>query len=97
MTANATLTSKGTTTIPRKSATNWASARRQIDFTLMPDSTVIMRVKNKKLSELPACCTKGTQTRSGRTTVTLMLGIDTNVLVRFLVQTTLSSLRKQAS
>jgi AbrB family looped-hinge helix DNA binding protein len=53
MTADATLTSKGQTTIPKEIRDELGiKPGDRMTFTLMPDSTVIMRVKNKKLSEL---------------------------------------------
>ena len=53
MTANATLTSKGQTTIPKEIRDELGiKPGDRMTFTLMPDSTVVMRVKNKKLSEL---------------------------------------------
>ena len=53
MTANATLTSKGQTTIPKEIRDELGiKPGDRMTFTLMPDSTVVMRVKNKKLSDL---------------------------------------------
>jgi antitoxin PrlF len=53
MTADATLTSKGQTTIPKEIRDELGiKPGDRMTFTLMPDSTVVMRVKNKKLSEL---------------------------------------------
>lgn len=51
--ANATLTSKGQTTIPKevRDALN-LQAQDQLNFTLMPDGTVLMRVKKRKLQDL---------------------------------------------
>jgi hypothetical protein len=59
----------------------------RMTFTLMPDFTVVMRVKNKKISELAGMLhKKRPQARTSSGALTLMLGIDTNALVRFLVQ-----------
>lgn len=53
MTADATLTSKGQTTIPKEIRdTLGMKAGDRMTFTLMPDATVIMRVKNKSIAEL---------------------------------------------
>jgi len=53
MTTDATLTSKGQTTIPKaiREGLNMKAGDR-MTFTLMPDGVVIMRVKNKHASEL---------------------------------------------
>jgi AbrB family looped-hinge helix DNA binding protein len=53
MTTDATLTSKGQTTIPKEIRDELGmKPGDRMTFTLMPDSTVVMRVKSKKLSEL---------------------------------------------
>jgi AbrB family looped-hinge helix DNA binding protein len=59
---DSTLTSKGQTTIPK----NIRDGLRikpgdRLTFTLMPDGTVVMRVKNKRVVELA-----GTLRRKGR-------------------------------
>ena len=53
MTTVATLTSKGQTTIPKeiRDSLGMKSGDR-ITFTLMPDGTVIMRVKRKSIMQL---------------------------------------------
>jgi antitoxin PrlF len=53
MSTDATLTSKGQTTIPKaiRDGLNMKAGDR-MTFTLMPDGVVIMRVKNKRVSEL---------------------------------------------
>ena len=53
MTIDATLTSKGQTTIPKeiRDSLNIKPGDR-MTFTLMPDSTVVMRVKRKSVTEL---------------------------------------------
>lgn len=53
MSNNATLTSKGQTTIPKdiRDSLSMKTGDR-MTFTLMPDSTVIMRVKSKSVTEL---------------------------------------------
>ena len=53
MTTNATLTSKGQITIPKeiRSSLGLQSGDR-MTFTLMPDSTVVMRVKTKRVMDL---------------------------------------------
>jgi antitoxin PrlF len=53
MTTDATLTSKGQTTIPKeiRDSLHMKTGDR-MTFTLMPDATVVMRVKSKSLSEL---------------------------------------------
>jgi len=53
MTTDATLTSKGQTTIPKEIRTSLGmKAGDRMTFTLMPDATVIMRVKRKSISEV---------------------------------------------
>ncbi len=53
MTTDATLTSKGQTTIPKEIRDSLRmKAGDRMTFTLMPDATVVMRVKNKNLAEL---------------------------------------------
>ena len=53
MTTDATLTSKGQTTIPKaiRDSLGMKTGDR-LSFTLMPDSTVVMRVKSKSVTEL---------------------------------------------
>lgn len=51
--SNATLTSKGQTTIPKEIRDSLGlKAKDQLNFTLLPNGTVIMRVKNKSLLDL---------------------------------------------
>lgn len=53
MTTDATLTSKGQTTIPKEiRASLGMKAGDRMTFTLMPDATVIMRVKRKSILEV---------------------------------------------
>jgi AbrB family looped-hinge helix DNA binding protein len=53
MTTDATLTSKGQTTIPKQIRDSLGmKAGDRMTFTLMPDATVILRVKNKKISDV---------------------------------------------
>jgi antitoxin PrlF len=53
MSTEATLTSKGQTTIPKTIRDGLhMKAGDRMTFTLMPDGVVIMRVKNKHVSEL---------------------------------------------
>ena len=53
MRAYATLTSKGQTTIPKEIRDGLGmKPGDRISFTLMPDGTVIMRVKRKSVMEL---------------------------------------------
>jgi antitoxin PrlF len=53
MSTEATLTSKGQTTIPKpiRDSLRMKTGDR-MSFTLMPDGVVIMRVKNKRIGEL---------------------------------------------
>ena len=53
MPTDATLTSKGQTTIPKeiRDSLGMKSGDR-MTFTLMPDATVVMRLKNKNITEL---------------------------------------------
>ncbi len=53
MNTEATLTSKGQTTIPKpiRDSLGMKTGDR-MSFTLMPDGVVVMRVKNKRVSEL---------------------------------------------
>lgn len=53
MSNDATLTSKGQTTIPKAIRDSLAmKAGDRMTFTLMPDGTVVMRVKTKSVTEL---------------------------------------------
>ena len=53
MTTSTTLTSKGQTTIPKEIRDILGmKAGDRMTFTLMPDGTVVMRVKSKNLMEL---------------------------------------------
>ena len=62
MTTDATLTSKGQTTIPKEIRDSLGmKAGDRMTFTLMPDATVVMRVKGKSLAELA-----GTLHKKGR-------------------------------
>ena len=65
MTIEATLTSKGQTTIPREiREVLRLKAGDRMTFTLMPDGTVILRVKNGKAEDLA-----GMLHRKGRKTL----------------------------
>ena len=53
MSTDATLTSKGQTTIPKKIRDSLGmKTGDRMSFTMMPDGVVIMRVKNKRAAEL---------------------------------------------
>ena len=53
MPTDATLTSKGQTTIPKEIRDGLGmKTGDRISFTLMPDATVLMRVKSKSVTEL---------------------------------------------
>ena len=53
MSTDATLTSKGQTTIPKPIRDSLhMKAGDKMSFTLMPDGVVIMRVKNRQVSDL---------------------------------------------
>lgn len=53
MSSEATLTSKGQTTIPKEIRDSLAmKAGDRMTFTLMPDATVVMRVKSKSIAAL---------------------------------------------
>jgi antitoxin PrlF len=53
MSADSTLTSKGQTTIPKPIRDSLRmKAGDKMSFTLMPDGVVIMRVKNRQVSDL---------------------------------------------
>jgi len=53
MTTDATLTSKGQTTIPKVIRDSLGmKAGDRMSFTLMPDGVVLMRVKNKRAADL---------------------------------------------
>jgi len=65
MTTEATLTSKGQTTIPKEIRDSLRmKAGDRMTFTLMPDATVVMRVKSKSITELA-----GVLHKKGRKTV----------------------------
>ncbi len=65
MTTDATLTSKGQTTIPKEIRDSLhMKAGDRMTFTLMPDATVVMRVKSKSITELA-----GVLYKKGRKTV----------------------------
>lgn len=65
MTTEATLTSKGQTTIPKEIRDSLGmKAGDRMTFTLMPDATVIMRVKSKSITDLA-----GVLYKKGRKTV----------------------------
>jgi AbrB family looped-hinge helix DNA binding protein len=50
---DATLTSKGQTTIPKEIRDSLSmKAGDRMTFTLMPDATVVMRVKSKRVTDL---------------------------------------------
>ena len=53
MANDATLTSKGQTTIPKEIRDSLSmKAGDRMTFTLMPDGTVVMRVKSRSVTEL---------------------------------------------
>ena len=53
MTGDTTLTSKGQTTIPKEIRDSLRiKPGDRMTFTLMPDGTVVMRVKNRRMVEL---------------------------------------------
>ena len=53
ITTDATLTSKGQTTIPKEIRDELGmKPGDRMTFTLMPDATVVMRVKNKNIFDL---------------------------------------------
>jgi len=53
MSTDSTLTSKGQTTIPKDIRDNLGmKAGDRMTFTMLPDGTVLMRVKNKRLMSL---------------------------------------------
>ena len=57
MSTDATLTSKGQTTIPKPIRDSLRmKAGDKMSFTLMPDGVVIMRVKNRHVSDLARFC-----------------------------------------
>lgn len=65
MTTDATLTSKGQTTIPKEIRDSLGmKPGDRMTFTLMPDATVVMRVKSKSLTALA-----GSLHKKGRKTV----------------------------
>lgn len=59
MTVDATLTSKGQTTIPKEIRDSLGmKPGDRMTFTLMSDSTVILRVKNKSVTQLAGALRK---------------------------------------
>jgi len=62
MSSESTLTSKGQTTIPKDIRDSLSmKAGDRMTFTLMPDATVVMRLKSKSLTELAGALYKKTQ------------------------------------
>jgi AbrB family looped-hinge helix DNA binding protein len=59
MSTEATLTSKGQTTIPKeiRDGLNMKTGDR-MTFTLLPDGVVIMRVKNKRVADIAGLLSK---------------------------------------
>lgn len=58
MPTDATLTSKGQTTIPKEIRDSLGmKPGDRMTFTLMPDATVVMRVKNKSVNKLAGMLT----------------------------------------
>ncbi len=67
MTTDATLTSKGQTTIPKEIRDGLhMKAGDRMTFTLIPDGTVVLRVKSKSITELA-----GTLHKKGRKSVSV--------------------------
>lgn len=67
ITTDATLTSKGQTTIPKEIRDELGmKPGDRMTFTLMSDATVVMRVKNKSISDLA-----GTLYKKGRKPVSV--------------------------
>jgi antitoxin PrlF len=67
MPTDATLTSKGQTTIPKEIRDSLGmKPGDRMTFTLMPDSTVVMRVKSKSITKLA-----GTLHKKGQKSVPL--------------------------
>ena len=59
MTTTATLTGKGQTTIPKEIRDSLGmKPGDRMTFTLMPDGTVIMRMKNKRIMDLAGALQK---------------------------------------
>ena len=64
MANDATLTSKGQTTIPKEIRDSLAmKAGDRMTFTLMPDGTVVMRVKSKRVADLAGVLHKKSRKR----------------------------------
>jgi antitoxin PrlF len=62
MSKDATLTSKGQTTIPKAIRDSLSmKAGDRMTFTLMPDGTVVMRVKSKRVADLAGVLRKKTR------------------------------------
>ena len=88
MSTEATLTSKGQTTIPKeiRDSLHMKEGDR-MTFTLLPDGTVLMRVKNRSAMEVAGRLHKiRSKSLADRRSIPVMIGLDTNVLVRFLVR-----------
>ena len=67
MTTTATLTGKGQTTIPKEIRDSLGmKPGDRMTFTLMPDGTVIMRMKNKRIMDLA-----GTLKKKGRKPISI--------------------------
>ena len=62
MSSESTLTSKGQTTIPKDIRDSLSmKAGDRMAFTLMPDNTVVMRLKTKSITELAGVLYKKTR------------------------------------
>jgi antitoxin PrlF len=62
MSSESTLTSKGQTTIPKDIRDSLSmKAGDRMTFTLMPDATVVMRLKTKSITELAGALYKKTR------------------------------------
>ena len=99
MSSDATLTSKGQTTIPKEIRDSLSmKAGDRMTFTLMPDATVVMRVKTKSITELAGRVTQeGAQARLRLSSCRVDAGGQYRCLRSFLVRMTKHNLRRQES
>jgi AbrB family looped-hinge helix DNA binding protein len=80
------MTSKGHTTIPKEIREGLRmKTGDRMTFTLLPDGTVLMGDEQERHECRGSALQEGPKGAARRRSLSLMIGLDTNVLVRFLV------------